>query len=467
MNTHAFADRKKSADLEALEKVSAPIHPLLADFTRECYPDADARTAAVTTLVLSLWQVAGRRMSHRVPSLILLDASDFAPDPIDAFAARLVNDRVDTGPGRSIEGAFAFGKPENAPVAMANEIVKKHRMENPGPHNLHHHKRREDRYFAAQATGFGTARTRPYSNAWHETFGLLTNRNDELILRLESQHDCVVFRHHLLNDSEKLLNPTGYGAGLATVAKHTAISGSLTPELWDEQTATKMVELGLPFVFLPHTVREQPVIDNLPALDFFNHLLPGRFHSPVEEPANLLPVKWVKGYGRQLRARLRELPATYEYSMQRTTRQLVPVCMRVAIWAGQQSGATPAEVEALFLDLYEHTLRGLVIGIAGLAWHGLGFDTGLPRPKAMKVLKYLRDKGPVTKIELMRGVHLTKAERDTLLQRFFAEDLVRVEGKTITATTYEEFVAGLYARKEFPATENHWEEVAKAAKSAA
>jgi hypothetical protein len=85
----------------------------------------------------------------------------------------------------------------------------------------------------------------------------------------------------------------------------------------------------------------------------------------------------------------------------------------------------------------------------------------------MKVLKYLRDKGPVTKIELMRGVHLTKAERDTLLQRFFAEDLVRVEGKTITATTYEEFVAGLYARKEFPATENHWEEVAKAAKSAA
>ena len=56
----------------------------------------------------------------------------------------------------------------------------------------------------------------------------------------------------------------------------------------------------------------------------------------------------------------------------------------------------------------------------------------------------------MTKSELNRRAHLDKALRDTRVGRFAAEGLVRIEGKTITATTYREFVTGLYRREEFP-----------------
>jgi hypothetical protein len=98
------------------------------------------------------------------------------------------------------------------------------------------------------------------------------------------------------------------------------------------------------------------------------------------------------------------------------------------------------------------TLRGLIIGIAGLAWHGLGF---VSQEKAVKVLEHLREKGPTTKSDLVRyAPRIPKAERDILLERLAAEDLLNVDGTMVTATTYPEFVAALYARDEFPEPRN-------------
>jgi hypothetical protein len=47
------------------------------------------------------------------------------------------------------------------------------------------------------------------------------------------------------------------------------------------------------------------------------------------------------------------------------------------------------------------------------------------------------------------------------VERFAAENLVRVEGKTVTATSYAEFVAALYARDDLPAPVNPSATVAK------
>ncbi len=106
------------------------------------------------------------------------------------------------------------------------------------------------------------------------------------------------------------------------------------------------------------------------------------------------------------------------------------------------------------------TLRGLIIGIAGLAWHGLGFDPGVSQEKAVKVLEHLREKGPTTKSDLVRyAPRIPKAERDILLERLTAEDLLNVDGTMVTATTYPEFVAALYARDEFPEPRNFLAEV--------
>ena len=92
--------------------------------------------------------------------------------------------------------------------------------------------------------------------------------------------------------------------------------------------------------------------------------------------------------------------------------------------------------------------------MAALAWHCLGFDPGCPRKKALKALSDLRTRGPMSHSEILRSAHLKKEERDLMLERLAAEDLIRVDGKTVTATTFDEFVAALHTRPELPEADN-------------
>ena len=57
----------------ALEQLDQPPHKVLARFIHGASEDPSCRTVAVTTLVMSLWELAGRRMSPRLPSLVLVD----------------------------------------------------------------------------------------------------------------------------------------------------------------------------------------------------------------------------------------------------------------------------------------------------------------------------------------------------------------------------------------------------------
>ena len=73
----------------------------------------------------------------------------------------------------------------------------------------------------------------------------------------------------------------------------------------------------------------------------------------------------------------------------------------------------------------------------------------------------------MTKSEVARGAHLEKKERDIMLECLTAENLVRIEGKIVTATGYAEFVERLHKRKEYPEPQNHWAKVASKAQLAA
>ena len=75
----------------------------------------------------------------------------------------------------------------------------------------------------------------------------------------------------------------------------------------------------------------------------------------------------------------------------------------------------------------------------------------MPASKDVEVLDYLREKESMTLSDLLRGAHQKKVERDVLVERFAVENLVRVDGKTVTSTSYSEFVAALYAKKDLPA----------------
>jgi hypothetical protein len=441
-----------------LDQMKDPLKAL-ADLVHNHPEDSANRTVTTTTLLLSLWQLAGRGMTHRAPSLVLVNTHGEQSGPMDALAASLVNPRVDTGPRLHKEGPFAQGTPEMAPNAMAGAILRYHERRKQANRSwvLPELQMLEARYFAAQDTGFGYGGTRPYAMAWNDLFGWMTNRDCQAILRVESANDLAMFREHVVHHPERLQAAHGYGPGLEMVSKRLCLSGAITPEQWDAEFAGRAVELGLPLLFLPEPVSGPDNAAIPPALEFMLALLPKAFHEPMEDPANLIEGEWFAHYGKLLRTRLRMLPPEYDYSVQRLARQLFPVSLRLTAWAGHWSGASAGECEALALDLCAHALRGVTIGVAGLAWHGLGFDPGCDRAKALKALAYLRTKGPMTLSDLTRHGKVKKPLRGPLLERFVAENLVRVDGKMVAPTTYEEFVAALYARNEFPEPANHWE----------
>ncbi len=460
MKPNSFDETPAPDWLPMLNQMKDPLKAL-ANLVHNHPEDSASRTATTTTLLLSLWQLAGRGMTHRAPSLVLVNAHDEEPGPLDALAAGLVKPPADSGPRLHKDGPFAHGTPEKAPKAMTGAILRyqerrKHANLPWVPPEL---QMLEARFFAAQQTGFGSGRTRPYTKARHEHFGWMTDRDCQAILRLESADDRAMFREHVVRAPRYLQEALGYGPGLKPVSKQLCVSGSITPTQWDAEFAGRAVELGMPLLFLPDAVRGPDIAPISPALGFMTAMLPKAFDEPLEEPTNLIANKWFTHYGEVLRTRLRMLPNEYEYALQRMARQLLPVSLRLTAWAGHWSGASAEECDALAHDLCAHGLRGMAISVAGLSWHGLGIIPEHNRAVALKALDYLRRNGPVSKSDLTRYGKVEKAVREILLERFVAEDLVRVEGKMLAATTYEEFATALYARKEFPEPANHWKRV--------
>ena len=318
----------------------------------------------------------------------------------------------------------------------------------------------ESLYFDAQRSGFGSGRCRPYATAWHDQFGLLSERDCRVILRLGTREDGEAFRKDVVAGNRKLLAPAGFGAGLKWQAKRFGVSGVIEEDLWDADIARGMVNVPLPLMVLPHATKSPLMLADTKLIAAITGSLHHAFTGTIEEPDNFPPHACFSHCAAELRKRLRHLPGDYDHTMQRLARQLYPACMRLVIFAARispQKPTSPREIESLALDLSAHTLRGLTISTAGLAWHGLGFDAGCPHEEAARVLKYLRQKPPMTPAELRRSAHLNNKEmRDALIGRFLEEDLARMDGGKIRPTTFLEFVEALHARKEFPQPPSDW-----------
>jgi hypothetical protein len=140
-----------------------------------------------------------------------------------------------------------------------------------------------------------------------------------------------------------------------------------------------------------------------------------------------------------------QVPPDYEFAVQQVLRQLEGICDRIVGFAGRH-GADIEELGPVVRDIYGHTLRGMALSVAGLSWFELGLPLGPEcehlRDKALKILRKLRSEGFISMSELLKNHLLKKQERDALLAHLAEENLVRVEGKSIVATTYKEFVQG-------------------------
>jgi len=453
----SFHSFPSTLDTSGLERAGEPAHRVLADLIAGCSPEVAPSTMATAALTLSLWQLRGEKMTEHVPSLILLNAGEAATDPVDEFVKGLVHDEEAERPGEKGHQARFPIKPEHAPGLMQQAIQERRelgyrrQLDILSSRNAQHY---EKLYREASKSGYGTGWSRCYSKAWAEPFGLLTQDDDQLILRLNEAADRAAFRHDVLVDPGRLLSPEGIGRSLLPVRKSVSVSGSLTVDLWDEELVTGIIGLGLPVVFLPHTATEPLTIPNAEALN----VLPDPWRNALGPRAktwlDLPPDHWFVAHAEDARRRLHLLPGNraYEFAIQQLLRQLDSVCHQIARHAADNSEGGWECVNPLSCDLHVGAFRGVTLGVAALAWHCLGFDPGCPREKALKVLNHIREKGSVKKTDLLlaKGCRVDAATRDVLLERLAAEDLIRVEGKTVTAASFEEFVTALHSRPGLP-----------------
>ena len=243
------------------------------------------------------------------------------------------------------------------------------------------------------------------------------------------------------------------------VPKSVSLSGSLKPRDWKGQTVGMSITFGWPLFALPHFADVPLEKDNQTPLSCLAMIWNSAPIFPVFASPCLPASNWVADYQTALRRRLKMLPAPYEFAVLQAVHQLDGVCDRIVNFAGGSEAGLEERV-ALCRDLYQHALRGMVLGVVGLSWHGPGLhlapESEPLRVKALKLLKYLRKNGATSKGVILQNCHLKKHQRDNLLQQLAAEDLVRVDGATVTATTFSEFVRALHEREEFPQVTNHW-----------
>ena len=462
-NPNRFPPPTTACAWPGLEKIATPGNSpiqILTELVQGSSVNPTDRSVATAMFVIGCCQLAGKGLTLRTPSMIGINAHGLEDDPVDDFVCRLVTDTHCRPPQVYDTGAFALRKLEEAPQSMEYAVRQMREVEGTNLFKAEQHHALESLYFDAQRSGFGSGRCRPYATAWHDKFGLLSERDCRVILRLGSLEDGVAFRKDVVAGNRRLLAPAGFGAGLKWQSKRFGVSGVMEEDLWDADFARGLVNLPLPMLVLPHATKSPLMLPDPKLITAITGSLHQAFTGTIEEPDNFPPHSWFSHYAAELRKRLRHLPGNYEHTMQRLARQLYPACMRLVVYAARispQKPTSPREIESLALDLSAHTLRCLTISTAGLAWHGLGFDAGCHGEEATRVLQYMRQKPPMTPAELRRSAHIqNKDVRDALIERFLEEDLVRMDGGKIRPTTFREFVEALHLREEFPQPPNDW-----------
>lgn len=463
MNTRAsnrFASPSGEFRWPGLEKLAMPENSpigILSELAHGCSDNPTDRSVAKAMFVISCCQLAGKGLTRRTPSVIGVNAHGLEDDPMDDFVSRLVTDRHCRPPQIYDTGAFAQRKPVEAPQSMEYAVRQRQEIEGTNLYKAEQYRTLETLYFDAQKSGFGCGRCRPYASAWHDKFGLLSERNCRVILRLRDHEDGVAFRKDVVAGSRRLLTPAGIGGDLKWQTKQFSVSGIIEEDQWDADFARRMVNLPLPMLVLPHATTSAL---KLPDTSVITDSLERAFQDTIEEPDNFPLFPWFSYYAAELRKRLRYLPGDYEHTIQRLARQLFPACLRLVAYAAKISPQKPTsqqEIESLALDLSAHTLRCLTVSAAGLAWHGFGFNAGCQHKEVARVLHYMRQKPPMTAAELRRSAHIkNKKLRDALIDRFLEENLVWMDGEKIRPTTFLEFVEALHVRKEFPQSPSGW-----------
>ena len=246
--------------------------------------------------------------SPRLPSLLLVQPDGAGNDPIDSLVKDLVYNEEDNKPRGQKAGAFMYGSIDLARKAMASRYGLRQSIRPiPGDGSMTdlqqlQARNAEETFHAASITAHGFGHCRPYAEAWHPDYGLLTDQDGKIILRLNTDKDRDALLNDVGNDPAKLVFPQGVGRHLFPVDKSVCLSGPVT--LPQARKAVRLVNYGLPLFLLPHPGGDPLKIGNSPALQVLAHTWRHAAVTAVPTSPRLPTSDWVCTYRNALRARV-------------------------------------------------------------------------------------------------------------------------------------------------------------------
>lgn len=435
---------------------NTPAHAV-ASFISNAAPDDAGRTMATAMLTLSCWQMSNGPLTATVPSVLLVNAGDAESDPLDDFMEDFVF-HLDRLEQYLRDGSNEKNRllPGDAHKAMRLAVWGAEQLIASNGSSAHLDMRMEvyrNQFHSYRSREIGDGPAARYTRAYMEEYGWLSNRDNRLVLRLDHTDDRKAMREDLLTGSNKLYDPKGFGWELAPISKKLALSGSVNSAEWDESLVTRLLTAGWPVLFLPHTVMLPLRAEETADLHLaFMKVDSFKWQSQVTADDVAPEDPWLQHHFHLLLSRLSHMPMDYSFAVQRMVRELGGVCVRLAIIISNDIKSTDVNV-IMGQDLFRKTLRAILIGVAGLAYHGWGFDAGCPRETVATLLQHIRDHGPLSRRELQRKFPaLGSQQRDEVIAKLEAEGVVECEGRRVRAVPLSDFMEQLQTRPEFPKT---------------
>jgi len=443
-----------TAGLLASSKVG-PTEGRLRDLSRFLNAQDDltqCQTAAV--IVLSLWQVSGRVWSRDLPSLLLVNATG-ANDPLDALARESTGMRPKDP--EDPEGNYRSGPQTREfmrKLAKTSDTLKK---QSPAQHAAWLTTYGKF-WVQALPNCFGSARAGQYARRHDPVLGVVTDDDGSAVLRIERAVDYDRLLEDITQHPENILAPPGRDKNIAIVHKAVAISGSLNLEQWSADLVEHILNQCLPILFLPHAAQAPLKGSNghwpFAVREFENMYRARRAQDLEIHRLRRIPGKldaWTCALEDRLRARLQHLNGGYAYLVQEALRLLQVACLAI-VQDFATHETTLHDTSVLAQDFYRLAATGIAMGIEALAWHCRGFDPGCAIMTAQAILAHVRAVGTVSRRDIQRKLQKSNAAQlKEVLAKLEAEGLVRLEGKTVHAVAFADFVRALPTRRGYPA----------------
>ncbi len=445
----------------------------LGNFIHGCAEDPITRVMSATALVLALGQVAGPTMLRQPPGFLLINASGEATDPIDEVMKTLTGlEKPRPRPGPEV-----FERNRKTMRVALLTLEKEQANFRPVPPVRGHDPDASRQsilagpYRKALRENFGFGRAGWYADRHDELFGWLTDETNHTILRLDRDQDRLRLREDMRLRPQCFIEPKGYGTAMCRERKSLSIAGSLPVSQWDQNLVFNSVENAIPLLFLPHTAAPPLVTPaelhwlsiGFASIAGTEPLMPVRGRQRLQQ----FKEEWVNQRIARLRLRLGHFPPDYEYFVTSVVRELLPCCQRLVSLMATQ--CTPRENQSdLVWDLFTMALQGLCLSVEALGWHGYGFEAHCDRAKTCRVLAAIRDRGSISKRDLLRNQQWLDAEnREAILTAFEAEGLIQMTDQEVTALPFTDYWRGVRHRagRDMPAP--FWKATARQAAATA